>query len=59
MKPGTHPSKPAPTNVLETFGGDYHRLESTFRPKRGSMLPTPPAGGKNAKRGRTKRKTTG
>jgi hypothetical protein len=29
-EPSPHPTM---EKVLETFGGDYHRLESDFRPK--------------------------
>src|SRR5216684_8655381 len=33
MKSGKKSSKSASPPVLETFGGNYHRFESTFRPK--------------------------
>jgi hypothetical protein len=36
MKPARRRSKPDSRSVVETFGGEYHRLESTFRQKRES-----------------------
>jgi hypothetical protein len=45
QKPSTNP--PA-TAAVETFGGDYHRLESTFQPKT-SVPPATKGEAKNAK----------
>jgi hypothetical protein len=48
--------EPTPPETVETFGGDYHRLESTFRPRHEA----PPEGkrgkGKNSGVDKEKRK---
>jgi len=58
MKPARKPTKPNPTPALETFGGDYHRLESTFRRKEESARPLPRTDEKRRGPGPSKRNTT-
>jgi hypothetical protein len=50
MKPTKKPSKPA-ADAVETFGGDYHRFESVFQPRK-----EPPAPSAAAEKARTRSK---
>jgi hypothetical protein len=56
MKPRHESSNPNPVATLETFGGDYHRVESTFRPKKtpSRLLPRAAAKSREASKGKRK-----
>ena len=47
------------STVLETFGGDYHRLESDFQPKREAIPTAKSRREKRTKPSKDKRSRTG
>jgi hypothetical protein len=48
MKPGNEAVKPVAPTYIETFGGNYHRFETTFQPRK--EPPRPPKTGKQSGR---------
>lgn len=55
MKPAAASPSPEP-NGLVTFGGDYHRLESVFRPRSETLPAAKPRKGKKPKHRNGRRK---